>query len=231
MRRRQAQVPGGAGPPQHQAGGRGGPAAAPDKKPPNKLYVANGSAHCTKAYAFINQVYTGEGDAKVTKKKAFSEVVEVINITKRPDRKPATLRGVPCFLEFSSKTGQYRPHYGTAAINAMAYLGRVLPADLATAADVTSPSGYSKGAGFAIDDTYEYDDTTPEEAEAAPRRAADIESFQAARAQRDQTVQARFSGGAPSVDFTEREDASSVRGMTMEQLQAARARPPGAAQM
>lgn len=234
MRARETRTPGGAGPPQHQAGGRGQAVAAPTQPSQTRhiLYVASGNEHCARAHSFITHTYdkdTGavvEGGAlhtgtKVTKKTAFNAAVEVVNITKRPEKKPATLRGVPCFLEFSARTGQWRPHYGTAAINAMAFLGSRLPADTATAADTLSPSGYSGHAGFSIDDTYDYDNLTPEEAEAG-HRAKDVESFQAARMQRDQALQSKHAGGAPNVDLTIREEASSLRGMTLEQLQVAR---------
>jgi hypothetical protein len=202
--------------------GRGHPGAQVQQK--HKLYVATGNDNCTKACSFINEKYSMETGVKVTKRNAFKTVVEVINITKHPHLKPPSLKGVPCFLEFSAKTGQWRPHYGTAAINAMKFLASNLPQDEVTVADMTN--GYNSASGFAIDDTYEYDDLTPEQAESVQRDPKDLDSYASARARLDQKLQGRTQ---KNVDFTEplqSDDVNSCRGMSMEQLQAARSRLP-----
>ena len=230
MRMRQSRTPGGngpsgrgAGPPQHTLNVAVQPAGP--LKTRHKLYLATGNENCTKAYAFINKVYKSDNGDRATKKNAFKEAVEVINITKHPELKPPTLKGVPCFLEFSARTGQWRPHYGSAAINAMAFLGANLPKDEASVADMTGPSGYNNRAGFAIDDTYEYDDISPEQADTA-YQIKDIDSLTTLRAQKDQNIQSRSQGGVPSIDFSESQDVGSSRGMSIEQLQAARSRLP-----
>jgi len=229
MRMRQSSAPAsngpsgrGAGPSQHQAGSVNAAQPPVAQKTRHKLYLATGNENCTKAYAFVNKVYKSDNGDRATKKNAFKEAVDVINITKHPELKPSTLKGVPCFLEFSARTGQWRPHYGSAAINAMGFLGANLPQDQASVADMTGPSGYNKRAGFAIDDTYEYDDISPEQADTA-YQSKDIESFQTMRMQSDQS---RRQGGAPSIDFTEPQDEGSSRGMSIEQLQTARSKIP-----
>ena len=221
MRMRQSRTPGrnAAGP--QQQPNRGAPPTQPPsaKKTRHKLYLATGNENCTKAYAYVNKVYQSQNGDRNTKKNAFKEVVDVINITKQPELKPPSLKGVPCFLEFSAKTGQWRPHYGSAAINAMAFLGANLPPDEASVADMTGPSGYSKQAGFAIDDTYEYHDSAPEQTK-------DLDSYQTMRAQTDQSIQSRRQGATTTVNFEEPQEEVSSRGMSIEQLQAARARVP-----
>lgn len=187
----------------------------------HKLYLATGNEHCTKAFEYVNKTYTSTDGLVVTKKAAFAAAVEVINVTTHPQLQPPGLRGVPCFLEFSPKTGQWRPHYGTAAINAMAFLASTLPRDEATAADPCTVGCYSDRAGFAIDYTYEFEGSNPEQR--APR---DLDSLQQARAARDQSMQRRNPGGAAAVDFTERDDAPPARGMSIDDMQRARMRPP-----
>lgn len=233
MRMRQERMPGkkgtsgrGAGPAQHQSGSINAAASPPvAQKTRHKLYLATGNENCTKAYAFVNKVYKFENGESATKKNAFKEVVEAINITKHPELKPPTLKGVPCFLEFSAKTGQWRPHYGSAAINAMAFLGANLPRDQASVAEMTGPSGYNTRAGFAIDDTYEYDDISPEQADSAYQRK-DLDSYQTMRTKTDHSIQSKSQGLTPNIDFSEPQDEGSSRGMSIEQLQAARAKIP-----
>lgn len=215
MRQRQARTPGGGQPPPAAAAATRAPAATR-----HKLYLATGNEHCTKAFEYVNKTYTTTDGLVVTKRAAFNAAVDVINVTTHPQLKPPGLRGVPCFLEFSPKTGQWRPHYGTAAINAMAFLASTLPRDEATVADQSSPGCYSSRAGFAIDYTYEFEAGDPERQ--APR---DVDAFQQARARRDQSMQSHAPAGS-AVDFTERDDAPPARGMSIDDMQRARQRPP-----
>jgi len=229
MRMRQKRTPGNKGIPRRGAGPAHHQPPPVAQKTKHKLYLATGNENCTKAYAFMNKVYKSDSGENATKKNAFNEVVEVINITKRPELKPPSLKGVPCFLEFSAKTGQWRPHYGTAAINAMAFLGANLPRDQASVAEMTGPSGYNKRAGFAIDDTYEYDDLSPDQADSVYQKK-DLDSYQTLRTQTDHTIQSRSHGTLPSINFSEPQEDISSRGMSIEQLQAARARIPSPGQ-
>jgi hypothetical protein len=140
-------------------------AVAPAQK--HKLYVKSKDGNCERAYDFFGRRYNkdsrtqaqgqpSDGYTKVTKRENLQRQIEVINVLRQPELRPAWLKGVPCLLKYNPADGSWKEHYGTQCIEEIHRIALVTPPD-GNSADAVSGLGGST-AGYAINNTYEYAD-------------------------------------------------------------------------
>jgi len=142
------------------------PGNAMSMEPPkhrHKLYVKSKDTNCEFAYDYFAKKYnkdakdTGsgmsDGYTKISKRDNLELQIEVINILRQPDMKPAWLKAVPCLLYYNKQNDSWSPHYGSKCMSMMHRIAMDTPPDVAKNDDIKS---YNKGSGFAINNTFEY---------------------------------------------------------------------------
>lgn len=130
----------------------------------HKLYVKSKDTNCEYAYDYFAKKYnkdvnTGQelsdGYTKISKRDNLELQIEVINILRQPDLRPAWLKAVPCLLFYNKQNDSWTPHYGSKCMAMMHKIAIDTPPDVAKDDDL---GAYNKGSGFSINNTFEYAD-------------------------------------------------------------------------
>jgi hypothetical protein len=129
----------------------------------HKLYVKSKDTNCEYAYDYFAKKYNkdvqntanglSDGYTKISKRDNLELQIEVINILRQPDLKPAWLKAVPCLLHYNKHNDSWTPHYGSKCMAMMHKIAIDTPPDVSKNDDLGS---YNKGTGFAINNTFEY---------------------------------------------------------------------------
>jgi hypothetical protein len=130
----------------------------------HKLYVKSKDTNCEYAYDYFAKKYnkdvnTGgvvsDGYTKISKRDNLELQIEVINILRQPELRPAWLKAVPCLLFYNKSDDSWTPHYGSKCMAMMHNIAINTPPDIAKDDNLGS---YNKGSGFSINNTFEYAD-------------------------------------------------------------------------
>jgi len=186
-----------------------------DPKYRHKLYVKSKDTNCEYAYDYFAKRYNkdvnpnnpngmSDGYTMVSKRENLERQIEVINILRQPELRPAWIKAVPCLLKYNPADDSWKEYYGSKCMQEMYKIALSTPPDV-DIKDSHVADPYNKLTGYTINNTFEYANDPRYNTTGGKISMDEMEEIKRLRQTQDQRYQSQTQG---SVDFKIHEDAS-----------------------